>query len=162
MLFSRLSLMIVIMFFALLVINVIYVLASVVLLLFGCLSALLQPVMIVLIPLELFTCMFSLLYACDYNDNVEKFVWFSKGKAYYVFLYASGFLLNTLMLYVYTKSYNNYVRLWGILRCFPFVNVFLYRKLVKRNVEIYKEMSNWELILLYAKGRLLSSLMSER
>jgi hypothetical protein len=158
---SRLSLTITITSFSSVVINVIYVVVSLILVLLGYKSILAQPVLIFLIPLLLLTCMLSLLYACDYNENVEFFMGLFKKKSYDYLLYASAYLINPLLLYVYTKSYNSFIRIWGVLRCFPIINIFLYRKLIKDAGNLYSEIPNKKLIVLYLKGRLLLSIANK-
>lgn len=161
MFFSRIYLIMAIALFLSIIVNILYVLLSIVLVLL-CYSGLFaQPVLIFLIPFLLLTCMFNLIYACDYDNNVEFFLNLFKKNSFNYLLYASAYLLNPLLLFVYSRSYNNCIRVWGILRCFPIINIILYRKLIKdiRNADTV--ISNKRLILLYLKGKLLLSIVNK-
>jgi hypothetical protein len=105
--------------------------------------------------------MIELLYACDYDKNVSFFMNFFRKNSFDFLLYSSFGLLNTLLLYVYTKSYDCFVRVWGFLRCLPIINLFIYRKLIRNNGNVLKEIPFLKLVLFYLKGKLLFIIVNE-
>jgi len=67
-------------------------------------------------------------------------------------------LINPMLLYLHTKSYSHPVRIFGILRCFPIVNIFMYLKLIKRFKE--KGYEN-NFVNQYFKGTLILTIIRE-
>ncbi len=112
---------------------------------------LLNPIIGVVIPFALFCLLESLLFACN-SDGVVEFFKRLIGKANYLILKILTLgLINTVVLYVYSSSYDNNIRLWGMIRCLPIVNVFYYIRLLK-SVKSKEDTSDY--IIMYLKGDL--------
>lgn len=162
MLHSRFLLVVTLLLFFLIVANVFYVLLSFILMVLNFNSLFIQPVLIVLIPLLLIFCMLSMFFSCDYERNVNFFMGVFKHEMFDLFLYGSAYMLNPLLLFVYTKSYKQFVRIWGIVRCLPIVNIYLYWKIIKLNNNFINRMTNSTILVLYLKGKLLFTIVNQR
>jgi hypothetical protein len=121
------------------------------------------PELIALLPVMFLVNMYNLFYVCDYESNVNYIVGIVNKKSFNFLLYSSVCLLNPLILFVYTKSYNCFFRPWGIIRCFPIINIMLYKRLVNNEVlKSNKTISANKLILLYIKGKLLYAIITKK
>jgi len=118
-----------------------------------------HPIIGALIPIVLLINMISLLHTCDYENNLVFFYRLTKNNKIKMAIYASMGLINPMLLYIHTKSYNCPIRIFGILRCFPIVNIFMYLKLIRSlKKKVYPE---HYLINQYFKGMLILTLIKE-
>lgn len=129
---GRISLILTIVFFVVLCFNVLYLCFSLLVWGLNIETDMFYPVVGAFIPIVLLINMISLLHACDYEDNLVFYDELTKDDKIKIAIYASMGLINAMLLYLHTKSYSHPVRIFGILRCFPIVNIFMYLKLVKR------------------------------
>jgi hypothetical protein len=74
-------------------------------------------------------------------------------------VYFSMGLVNPILLYLYTKSFNDPIRALGILKCYPIINIIIYKKLIGKLKR--KGYSNDRIIKLYLKGILTLNLIRE-
>lgn len=157
--FKRLPLILSIICFLIMVVNVV---VSSIIIISPITCKLAQPILIVLLPLELLFTMGYLRYACNYEDNVKFILGILKRKRLYIFLlYCSAYLINPLLLFVYTKSYNPIIQPWGLIRCLPILNIFLYFKLIADDSTKNRLITYRQYISLYLKGKLLISIVNK-
>lgn len=161
MFFARISLIATLVCFLLIIITVQYVLVSSVLVFISYSGTFIQPVLIILLPIELMICLGALEESCNYQQNIDFYLAIFRRKIFNFVLYSSAFLLNPLLLYVYTESYNNSFRIWGAIRCFPFINLPIYIKLIRKHFDIQNEISINNLIILFFTGRLLKTIVNK-
>ena len=144
--------------FLLLCLNVMHFILSLCLYLLNIETGIFHPVIGALIPIIFLIDMMSLLYTSDYQKNLNYFDKLTKNDKIKIAIYASLGLINPMLLYLHTKSYNHPIRIFGILRCFPVVNVFMYLRLIKR-----LKRKGYENIFVnqYFKGTLVLTLIRE-
>ncbi len=128
---GKVSLFITIAVFTVLCFSVLHLLLSLCLWWVGIDTAIFQPVVGVLIPILLLIDMISLLHTCDYEENIAFFNRLVTKDRIKVIIYLSMGLANPMLLYVHTKSFKHPIRIFGILRCFPVLNIFLYSNLIR-------------------------------
>ncbi|HLO89583.1 MAG TPA: hypothetical protein VK172_00325 [Lentimicrobium sp.] len=127
---ARISLILTIAVFFILVFNVTYLILSILVWSFNIKSEIFYPVIGALIPIVLLINMIILLHACDYKENLIFYYSLTKNDKIKIAIYASLGLLNTMLLYLHTKSYNHPVRILGIIQCFPLINILVYKRLI--------------------------------
>lgn len=129
---ARIALTLTVVVFIILCLNVLYLYLSLLAWGLNIKTEIFYPVVGVLIPIVLLINMINLLHACDYEDNIDFFYKLTTSNKIKIAIYASMGLINPMLLYLHTKSYNHPVRIFGILRCFPIVNIFMYLRLIKK------------------------------
>ncbi len=159
MIISRFSLFLTILFFIALCLNVLYFLLSLCLWTLNIENDFFYPVIGALIPIMLLINMISLLHSSYYKRNLAIFNKFIESEKIKIAIYVSMGLINPMLLYLHSKSFSIFVRIWGILRCFPIVNIFLYRRLA-RKLRL-KGISINKIITLYFKGLLIFNIIRE-
>lgn len=155
---ARIALILTIVIFIILCFNVLYLCLSVLTWGLNIETEIFYPVVGALIPIVLLTNMMSLLYACDYEENLVFYYKLIEDDRIKIAIYASMGLINPMLLYLHTMSYNYFIRMFGILRCFPIVNIFMYLRLIKRLKQKGYE-SNF--VNQYFKGTLILTLIRE-
>ncbi len=155
---ARISLILTIVVFFILCLNVLYLCLSLIVWGINIKTEIFHPVLGVLIPIVLLINMIGLLHACDYEDNLAFYYKLIQNDKIKTAIYASMGLINSMLLYLHTKSYNHPVRIFGILRCFPVVNIFMYLRLIKRLKQ--KGYEN-NFVNQYFKGTLILTLIRE-
>ena len=155
---ARIALILTIAIFIVLCLNVLYLCLSVLVWVLNINTSFFQPVIGALLPIILVINMISLLHACDYDSNLSFYYRLTANEKIKIAIYASMGLINPMLLYLHTKSYSHPVRIFGILRCFPIVNIFMYLKLIKRLKE--KGYEN-NFVNQYFKGTLILTIIRE-
>lgn len=156
---ARISLFLTILIFIVLCLNVLYFCLSLCLWGLSIDTKVFHPVVGALIPIVLLINMISLLHTCDYKDNIILFHKLIVNEKIKLAIYASMGLINPMLLYMHTRSFNNPIRIFGILRCFPILNFFIYHKLIKKIKQ--KGYSRNNIITLYFKGLLIVNIIRE-
>ncbi len=156
---AHLSLFLTILLFVGLCLNVLYFFVSLFFWVLSINTNIFHPVIGAVIPIMLLINMISLLYSCDHRDNITVFYSFAKSNKIKLAIYASIGLINPMLLYLYTESFNTPIRIFGILKCFPVFNIFLYTRLA-RKLKL-KGYSNKKVIAKYFIGLLILNIIKE-
>ena len=154
---AQITLFITIIIFIVLCLNILYLCLSLCVYGLNIDTKIFHPVIGTLIPIVLLINMMCLLHACDYEDNLVFYYKLTASDNIKIAIYASMGLINPMLLYLHSKSFNHSIRIFGILRCFPFVNIFMYMKLIKNLKQ--KEYSFKEILSQYFKGILILSII---
>ena len=156
---ARISLFLTILIFIVLCINVLYFCLSLCLWGLAIDTKVFHPVVGALIPIVLLINMISLLYTCDYKDNLILFHKLIASDKIKLAIYASMGLINPMLLYMHTRSFINPIRILGILKCFPIFNFFIYLRLIEKLRQ--KGYSRNNIVTLYFKGLLIINIIRE-
>lgn len=149
-------------FVSLLIVNVVCFYVSVIVVMFlkgGSDILLFNPSVGAVIPFVLVFSLYSLLFACNSDGCVVYFKNHIEQSNYGLLKFLTLGMINTLVLYVFSSSYRHPVRIWGMVRCLPVLNVFYYWWIIKRSR--YK-LSRGQYLLLYLKGALGLHLFSKK
>lgn len=118
---------------------------------------LLNPSVGAVIPFVLVSSLYSLLFACNSDGCVAFFKNYIEKSNYGLLRFLTLGMINTLVLYIFSSSYSHSVRILGVARCLPILNIFYYLWLIKRS---RNKLSTGQYLLLYLKGALVLSLFS--
>lgn len=154
---ARITLILTIVCFFILCFNVLYLFISVLAWVLNIGTEIFYPAVGALIPIVFLINMSQLSNAC-YEDNIVFYYKLTKDDKIKIAIYASMGLINPMLLYLHTKSYDHFASIFGILRCFPIVNIFMYLRLIKRLKQ--KGYEN-NFVNLYFKGTLILTIIRE-
>ena len=155
---AGISRIITIVLFVILCLNVLYFWLSILVWALNIKTAIFYPAVGTLIPIVFLANMGNLFDTCHYEENPDFYYKLIKNDKIKIAIYLSMGLINPMLLYLHTKSYNRFVRLFWLLSCLPVVNIFMYLKLVKKLKQ--KGYEN-NFVKLYFKGMLILTIIRE-
>jgi len=156
---ARIAIMLTIIIFIALCLNILYLCISIFVWGLNIDTEIFHPVVGVLIPIILLINMIVLFHSCYHEENTDFYYGLTRTNKIKVAIYASMGLINPMLLYIHTKSFNTPIMIFGVLRCFPIINIFMYLKLIKRLKQRGYSRNNF--FVEYLKGMLILNIIRE-